>query len=47
MGYDYVNFLSIKCLCKILKYYFGITYDNEVVARGIEIRRHDVPDFIK
>ena len=29
------------------KHYFGITYDGEVVARGIELRRHDTPKFIK
>jgi DNA polymerase elongation subunit (family B) len=33
---------------EVLKhYYFGITFDNELVVRGIEIRRHDVPAFIK
>jgi DNA polymerase elongation subunit (family B) len=32
---------------EVLKHYFGITFDNEFVARGIEIRRHDVPAFIK
>jgi len=30
-----------------LKHYFGITQDNELIARGIEIRRHDAPNFIK
>ena len=30
-----------------LKHYFGITQDNELTARGIQIRRHDVPNFIK
>jgi DNA polymerase elongation subunit (family B) len=30
-----------------LKYYFGITYDRELVMRGIETRRHDSPEFIK
>jgi hypothetical protein len=30
-----------------LKHYFGITQDNELIARGIEIRRHDTPSFIK
>jgi DNA polymerase elongation subunit (family B) len=29
-----------------LKHYFGITHNNELIARGIEIRRHDAPDFI-
>ncbi len=30
-----------------LKHYFGITQMNELIARGIEIRRHDAPNFIK
>src|SRR6476619_8394876 len=30
-----------------LKHYFGITYDQELVMRGIETRRHDSPNFIK
>ena len=30
-----------------LKHYFGITQSNELIARGIEIRRHDEPNFIK
>jgi DNA polymerase elongation subunit (family B) len=30
-----------------LKHYFGITQNNELIARGIEIRRHDAPNFIK
>ena len=30
-----------------LKHYFGITYDGELVTRGIETRRHDTPKFIK
>jgi DNA polymerase elongation subunit (family B) len=29
------------------KHYFGITQSNELIARGIEIRRHDAPNFIK
>jgi len=32
---------------EVLKHYFGITFDNELVVRGIEVRRHDVPAFIK
>jgi DNA polymerase elongation subunit (family B) len=32
---------------EVVKHYFGITFDNELVVRGIEIRRHDVPAFIK
>jgi DNA polymerase elongation subunit (family B) len=30
-----------------LKHYFGMTYDGELVTRGIETRRHDTPTFIK
>lgn len=30
-----------------LKHYFGITYDGELIMRGIETRRHDAPKFIK
>jgi DNA polymerase elongation subunit (family B) len=32
---------------EVLKHYFGITFDNEIVVRGIEVRRHDIPAFIK
>ena len=30
-----------------LKHYFGITYEGELITRGIETRRHDTPKFIK
>ena len=30
-----------------LKHFFGITHDDELIMRGIEIRRHDTPKFIK
>ena len=30
-----------------LKQYYGITHEGQLVARGIEIRRHDTPKFIK
>lgn len=29
------------------KHYFGLLYNGEVLARGIELRRHDTPKFIK
>jgi DNA polymerase elongation subunit (family B) len=29
------------------KHYFGLTYDNKLVTRGIDTRRHDSPIFIK
>ena len=31
----------------VLKHYFRITYDDELVVRRIEVRRHDSPSFIK
>ena len=30
-----------------LKQYYGITHEGQLVVRGIEIRRHDTPKFIK
>jgi DNA polymerase elongation subunit (family B) len=30
-----------------LKHYFGMNQSGEIIARGIEIRRHDAPNFIK
>lgn len=30
-----------------LKHYFGITHAGELIARGIELRIHDIPNFIK
>ena len=32
---------------EVRKHYFGLTYDNQLVTRGIETRRHDSPAFIK
>ena len=29
------------------KHYFGLTYDNQLITRGTETRRHDSPAFIK
>jgi DNA polymerase I len=29
------------------KHYFGMTYDNKLITRGIDTRRHDAPSFIK
>ena len=47
--YKFVVLLPLEAdqRMEALKHYFGITYDGELVARGIEIRRHDVPNFIK
>ena len=30
-----------------LKQYYGITHEGHLVVRGVEIRRHDTPKFIK
>ena len=47
--YKFLVFLPLEADEKMeaLKYYFGITQINELIARGIEIRRHDAPNFIK
>jgi len=47
--YKYVVLLPLEADEKIeaLKHYYGITHNNELIARGIEIRRHDTPTFIK
>ena len=49
---NYYKFLVLLPLeadekMEALKHYFGITQTNELIARGIEIRRHDAPNFIK
>src|SRR2546428_6117385 len=47
--YKFLVLLPLEADEKVeaLKHYFGITQSNELIARGIEIRRHDVPNFIK
>jgi DNA polymerase elongation subunit (family B) len=47
--YKFLVLLPLEADEKIeaLKHYFGITYKNELVMRGIETRRHDTPNFIK
>jgi DNA polymerase elongation subunit (family B) len=30
-----------------LKQYYGVTHEGELVVRGVEIRRHDTPKFVK
>ncbi|MGC2668658.1 MAG: DNA polymerase domain-containing protein [Candidatus Nitrosopolaris sp.] len=49
---NYYKFLVLLPLeadekMEALKHYFGITQSNELIARGIEIRRHDARYFIK
>jgi DNA polymerase elongation subunit (family B) len=47
--YKYLVLLPLEADEKLeaLKHYFGITYDDELITRGIETRRHDTPKFIK
>ena len=49
--YKFLIFLPLQAdpsgIMEAQKRYFGITYDGEVVARGIELRRRDTPNFIK
>ena len=47
--YKFIVLLPLEADEKLeaLKHYFGITYDKELVTRGIEMRRHDTPNFIK
>lgn len=49
---EYYKFLVLLPLeaserMEALKHYFGITHGGNLIARGIEIRRHDAPNFIK
>ncbi|MDP9289023.1 MAG: hypothetical protein M3P08_12610, partial [Thermoproteota archaeon] len=47
--YKFLVLLPLEADVKMeaLKHYFGITQSNELIARGIETRRHDTPNFIK
>jgi DNA polymerase elongation subunit (family B) len=47
--YKFIVLLPLEADEKMeaLKHYFGITLSDETIARGIEIRRHDAPNFIK
>jgi DNA polymerase-2 len=47
--FKYLVLLPLEADEKIeaFKQYYGITYDGQLVVRGIEIRRHDTPKFIK
>ena len=47
--YKFIVLLPLEADEKLeaLKHYFGITYNKELVTRGIETRRHDTPNFIK
>jgi DNA polymerase elongation subunit (family B) len=47
--YKFIVLLPLEADEKLeaLKHYFGITYNKQLVTRGIETRRHDTPNFIK
>jgi len=47
--YKYLVLLYIEADDKLeaRKHYYGLTYDNQLITRGIDTRRHDSPAFIK
>jgi len=47
--YRFLVLLPLEASEKIetLKHYYGITLSGELITRGIELRRHDAPNFIK
>ena len=47
--YKYLVLLYIEADEKMetRKHYYGLTYDNQLITRGIDTRRHDSPAFIK
>jgi DNA polymerase elongation subunit (family B) len=47
--YEFLVLLYIEADEKMeaRKHYFGLTYDNQLITRGIDTRRHDSPAFIK
>jgi DNA polymerase elongation subunit (family B) len=47
--YKYLVLLYIEADEKMeaRKHYFGLTYDKQLITRGIDTRRHDSPTFIK
>ena len=48
-NFKYLVLLPLEASEKIeaLKQYYGVTHEGQLVARGVEIRRHDTPKFIK
>jgi DNA polymerase elongation subunit (family B) len=48
-NFKFLVLLPLEASEKIeaLKQYYGGTYDGRLVVRGVEIRRHDTPKFIK
>src|SRR5215204_1438069 len=48
-NFKFLILLPVEANEKIeaLKQYYGITHEGHLVVRGVEIRRHDTPKFIK
>jgi DNA polymerase elongation subunit (family B) len=48
-NFKFLVLLPLEASEKIeaLKQYYGVTQDGHLVVRGVEIRRHDTPKFIK
>ena len=48
-NFKFLVLLSLEASEKIeaLKQYYGVTHEEQLVVRGIEIRRHDTPNLIK
>ena len=47
--YKYLVLLYVEADDKMeaRKHYYGLTYDNQLITRGVDTRRHDSPAFIK
>ena len=47
--FEFLVLLPLEASEKIetLKQYYGVTHERNIVVRGVEIRRHDTPKFIK
>jgi DNA polymerase elongation subunit (family B) len=47
--YKYLVLLHVEADEKLeaKKHYYGLTYQNQLVSRGIDTRRHNSPTFIK
>ena len=46
LTYHKKYFIRDSCPCSFA-FAFSITYEGDLVVRGIEVRRHDTPHFIK
>jgi DNA polymerase elongation subunit (family B) len=48
-NFKYLILLPLEASEKIeaLKQYYGVTHEGQLIVRGIEARRHDIPKFIR